>query len=103
VLAGSDVRVILSGHYHHAMSGVFAGRPVVVAPGVANRTDTLVRPGAERAVRGSGAALVELGGDGSLHATFHVAPDPDEGREVFFYDADVVERIAAAAGPPGED
>ncbi|MBB2924380.1 metallophosphoesterase [Cellulomonas cellasea] len=103
VLAGSDVRVILSGHYHHAMSGVFAGRPVVVAPGVANRTDTLVRPGAERAVRGSGAALVELGRDGSLHATFHVAPDPDEGREVFFYAADVVERIAAAAGPPGED
>jgi Icc protein len=103
VLDGSDVRVVLSGHYHHAMSGVFAGRPVVVAPGVANRTDTLVRPGTERAVRGSGAALVELGAAGSLHVTFHVAPDPDEGREVFFYDADVVDRIAAAAGPPAGD
>ncbi|WP_258724877.1 metallophosphoesterase [Cellulomonas sp. NS3] len=99
-LAGSDVRVVLSGHYHHATTGMFAGRPVVVAPGVANRTDTLVAPGAERAVRGSGAALVELGPDGSLHATFHVAPDPQDGAEVFFYDAGVVDRIAAAAGPP---
>jgi 3',5'-cyclic AMP phosphodiesterase CpdA len=101
VIRGSDVRVILSGHYHHAMSGTFAGRPVIVAPAVANRTDTLVRPGAERAVRGSAACHVTIGAD-SLHATVHVAADPRDGDEVFHYGPELVDRIAAAAGPSAD-
>ncbi|OMQ15508.1 hypothetical protein A7K94_0208960 [Modestobacter sp. VKM Ac-2676] len=40
VVAASDVLVVLAGHYHHPMSGIFGGRLVVVAPAIANRTDT---------------------------------------------------------------
>lgn len=96
-LAGSDVRVILSGHYHHAVSGVFAGRPAVVAPGVANRTETLVPWGTEHVVRGSGAASVELGPGDAVTTTVHVVPHPQDGEEVFALDAEAVERFAVAS------
>lgn len=35
VIAGRDVRAILAGHYHHPMSGQFAGVPVWAAPSLA--------------------------------------------------------------------
>ena len=38
-LAGSDVRIILCGHYHHEASGSVAGVPVWVSPAIATRTD----------------------------------------------------------------
>lgn len=60
VLAGSDVRVILSGHYHHEESGSFAGIPVHVAPGVTNVVDPVAPADAERALAMSGASLVEV-------------------------------------------
>src|SRR5699024_2194286 len=41
VLAGSDVRMILSGHYHPPMDGAVAGIPVHVAPGITNVMDPL--------------------------------------------------------------
>jgi len=34
-IAGSDVRLILAGHYHHPMSATFAGVPVSVGPSLA--------------------------------------------------------------------
>ena len=34
-IAGSDVRIILAGHYHHPMSATFAGIPVSVGPSLA--------------------------------------------------------------------
>jgi Icc protein len=72
VLAGSDVRVILSGHYHHEESGGFAGIPVHVAPGVTNVVDPVAPADAERALAMSGASLVEVspagGGTGDAGA-----------------------------------
>jgi Icc protein len=59
-LAGSDVRVILSGHYHHEESGTFAGIPVHVAPGVTNVVDPVAPADAERALALSGASIVEV-------------------------------------------
>lgn len=34
-LAGSDVRLVMAGHYHHAMSGSFSGHPLWVGPSLA--------------------------------------------------------------------
>lgn len=64
VLRGSDVRLILSGHYHHALGdSLILGDqqiPVLVAPGVVNVNDVLAPEGHERALRTSGAQLVTL-------------------------------------------
>ncbi|GAA4981010.1 metallophosphoesterase [Kineococcus glutinatus] len=99
-LAGTDVRAVLGGHYHHPYVADLRGIHVVVAPGVANRTDVLVAPGRERAVRGSGACLLELDAD-TVRTTVLAVPAPGDGEEVLLLDEESVARIAAAAGVPG--
>lgn len=73
-LQGSDVRLILSGHYHHALSDslLIGDRaiPVLVAPGVVNINDVLAAEGHERALRSSGAQFVTVfGSDPTALAT----------------------------------
>ncbi|MFE4949400.1 metallophosphoesterase family protein [Leifsonia sp. NPDC056665] len=99
-----DVRLILVGHYHHALvtSAGVGGIPVVVAPAVANTTDVLWPPPRERAERGAGFALVELSGDGTVRAQFVRAPAAGDGETVYDLDADAIARIAADAGWKGE-
>ena len=100
VLDGSDVRAVLSGHYHHPFAATYpSGLAAFVAPGVANRTDVLVAAGRERAVRGSGALLVELDDDG-VRATVLTVTAPGAGQELFVLDEAAVTRIAAEAGVP---
>jgi 3',5'-cyclic AMP phosphodiesterase CpdA len=41
VVQGSDVRLIVAGHYHHAGSGMLGGVPVWVSPALSYRSDTL--------------------------------------------------------------
>ncbi|GAA4426543.1 metallophosphoesterase [Georgenia halophila] len=96
VVGGTDVRVMLSGHYHHAMTGVVAGVPAVVTPGVANRTETLVRYGTERSVRGSAATLVELGPGSDLTVTPQVVSHPQDGDPVVHLDAYAVDAFVRA-------
>ena len=96
---GTDVRAVLSGHYHHPYVATLDGIVVVVAPGVANRTDVLVAEGLERAVRGSGACLVELGPDG-VRTTVLTVSGPEDGQELFVLPRDVVERIGRDEGVP---
>ena len=38
-LAGSDVRLVICGHYHHVMLGAVGGVPVWVSPAVSDQTD----------------------------------------------------------------
>lgn len=63
-LQGSDVRLILSGHYHHALGDTLLvgdrAIPVLVAPGVVNLNDVLAAEGHERALRASGAQFVTV-------------------------------------------
>ncbi|MEU6197836.1 metallophosphoesterase [Streptomyces sp. NPDC047061] len=85
-IRGSDVRVILTGHYHLQLFGLLESVPVWVTPGVVNRIDLTVAPGGERAVRGASASLVELGGPASpMFHTFH-ARDPRAHETVYEID-----------------
>jgi len=45
VVGGSDVRVVLAGHYHHPMSATFAGVPVAVGPSLAYQQIMNAGPG----------------------------------------------------------
>lgn len=86
VIRGSDVRVVLTGHYHLQLFGFLASVPVWVTPGVVNRIDLTSAPGTERAVRGASASLVELdGADGPMFHTFH-ARDPRAHETVYELD-----------------
>lgn len=97
--ASGDVRLVLAGHYHHAMSSVAEGIPVVVAPGTANSSDPIAAAGTERATVGSGFAVIDLPLEGDPTVMFVAAPSAEDGTEIFDLDAAEVERIAAAAGP----
>ncbi|MFB9377163.1 metallophosphoesterase family protein [Kineococcus gynurae] len=97
-VAGHDVRVILSGHYHAPLTATVDGLAVVVAPGVANRTDVLVERGRERARRGSGAVLVEIDPGGAVRSWVLDVPGPGDGEVVVDLDAETVQAIIAEAG-----
>ena len=99
VCATGDVRLILAGHYHHALVGSAEGIPVVVAPAVANTADPLAAPGTERASVGAGFAYIELVGDAEPRVMFVAATSPDDGAVIYDLDAAAVARIAHAAGP----
>jgi len=86
VLRGSDVQAVLCGHVHAQISGVLAGVPVWVGPGVLTRIDLTAPRGLVRAVRGAAATVVDLGGPHS--PLFHVlhARDPHAGKQVYLVD-----------------
>jgi Icc protein len=105
-IRGSDVRVVLTGHFHLQLFGFLESTPVWVTPGVVNRIDLTTAPGTERAVRGASASLVELGDTGTgagagasgpMFHTFH-ARDPRAHETVYELDEeqtrDLLERLA---------
>jgi 3',5'-cyclic AMP phosphodiesterase CpdA len=113
IVGGSDVRLILAGHYHHGLVATFAGVPVNVTTAIANTIDPLAPAGTERAVMGSGATLVTIGrgvgagggassgtrtGHGDIRFTPLRAFGPADGTEVYHLDRDTVSRISAEAG-----
>jgi Icc protein len=95
VVAGTDVQVILSGHYHAQVAAQLSGIPVWVTPGVASRIDLTAPAGLVRAVRGASATVVELGGPFS--PSFHVihARDDRAGEQVYLADASSWEPVSA--------
>ena len=83
---GSDVRLILCGHFHLQIMGYLESVPVWVTPGVVNRIDLTGPAGTERAVRGASATLVDLDSPhGPLFHTLH-ARDPRAGETVYELD-----------------
>jgi Icc protein len=98
-IAGTDVRVVLCGHFHLQLFGMLAGVPVWVTPGVVTRIDLTATPGTERAVKGASASLVDLGGPHSpVFHTLH-ARDPQVGRTAYEVDAVELGAVIAKLGP----
>lgn len=81
VIAGSDVRLVLSGHTHRASAGTVAGIPVWVSPPTASYVDVLTRD-AFRGHAGGGFTRVDVLDDGEMVATFV----PLTGRDEILYD-----------------
>ncbi|NQX29326.1 metallophosphoesterase [Microbacteriaceae bacterium VKM Ac-2854] len=79
---GSSVRLVLAGHWHHQLVDSTHGIPVVVTPGVANRTDVLAGPEHERSVVASAGSLIELLPRG-IRVTATEVPVPHRGEELF--------------------
>ncbi|THV42469.1 metallophosphoesterase [Glycomyces buryatensis] len=82
-IAGTDVRVILCGHYHLQLAGRLGEAMVWVGPGVVNRRDLACGDETVRYVRGAAATLADLT---DLRApVFHTMPgrDPRAGEILF--------------------
>lgn len=87
VIAGTDTLAVLCGHFHLQLSALWHGIPVWVTPGIVTRIDLSTPPHLERAVKGAGATVVELGGPYSpMFHTIH-ARDPEAGEQVYLVDA----------------
>lgn len=104
VLAGSDVRLVLAGHYHHTLTARIGTIPVHVAPGVTNVVDPLVPGGEEIALPLSGASLLDVDAAGPPRVTTTVVPNagdvPGQAGPVYRLGQDMVAQIVRAAGPP---
>lgn len=100
VLDGSDVRLVLSGHYHHPLVTLERGIPIVVAPGVTNTSDVTTPENVERARIGAGFALVDLPASGAPRMSLVRAPSERDGELVFELDADGIHDIARSFGRP---
>ncbi|MEV0901847.1 metallophosphoesterase [Actinoplanes sp. NPDC049802] len=99
-ISGTDVRLVLCGHFHLQVFGMLAGVPVWVTPGVVTRIDLTATPGTERAVKGASASLIDLGGPHSpVCHTLH-ARDPHAGRTAYEIDAVELGSVIAELGPP---
>jgi DNA repair exonuclease SbcCD nuclease subunit len=97
--ASGDVRLVLSGHYHHSLVTLEQGIPVVVAPGITNTSDAIAPAGRERATVGAGFGVIDLPLTGAPRVSFIAAPGPDDGLELFDLGPAEVASIARAAGP----
>ncbi|MGW3244434.1 metallophosphoesterase family protein [Streptomyces sp. NPDC001070] len=98
-IRGTDVGLILCGHFHLQLSGYLETVPVWVTPGVVGRVDLTAPPGTERAVRGASATLIQLGAHhGPLFHTLH-ARDPRVGETVYELDQDQLRSVIAGLSP----
>ncbi|MCC9193225.1 metallophosphoesterase [Arthrobacter sp. zg-Y916] len=61
VLAGTDVRAVLCGHYHHALSGRLGGVPVWVGPAVSYGQDLFAPPETVQGLDSSWLSVIRLG------------------------------------------
>lgn len=98
IVRGTDVRVILSGHYHLPITEFVSGVPVNVAPGVTNVSRAFADPAEEAAIDGFGGAVVTVEDDRVRVVPFVERLSPDE--LVFHFDAGVVADIIREAGRP---
>ncbi|MCO8275924.1 metallophosphoesterase [Actinoplanes sp. TRM 88003] len=99
-IRGTDVRLILTGHFHLQLFGLLGGVPTWVTPGVVNRFDLTGPAGGERAVRGASATLVDLGGPQSPRLHVLHARDPQAGQVAHEIDAGTMAGLIDRWRPP---
>jgi 3',5'-cyclic-AMP phosphodiesterase len=92
VLAGSDVRVVLSGHTHVSSAGTVAGIPVWVGASTATTWYGLTPAGGENSVRAPSVSRIDLFPDGELLASTVPVGAPLVGG---MSDAQIEARVAA--------
>jgi 3',5'-cyclic AMP phosphodiesterase CpdA len=98
-IRGTDVRLLLCGHFHLQLSGALENVPVWVTPGVVNRVDLTATPGCERTVRGAAATLIDVSGpQAPLFHTLH-ARDPHVGETIHEITAADLTAIITKLGP----
>ncbi|MFD1538450.1 metallophosphoesterase family protein [Nonomuraea guangzhouensis] len=98
-IRGTDVQLILCGHFHLQIFGYLGSAAVWVTPGVVNRIDLTGPARTERAVRGASATLVRLGAPQSpLFHTLH-ARDPRVGETVYELDEHQLDAVIKRLGP----
>ena len=68
VLAGTDVRAILCGHYHHAVSGRLGAVPVWAGPAVSYSQDLFAPPETVQGLDSSWLSVIRLGEKNSFSA-----------------------------------
>lgn len=99
-IRGTDVHLILCGHFHLQILARLEQATVSVTPGVVSRIDLTARPGTERAVHGPSASLVHLGTPyGPVIHTLH-ARDPRMGETVYEADEAEMHEVIERLGPP---
>ncbi|WP_328450054.1 metallophosphoesterase [Streptomyces sp. NBC_00386] len=98
-IRGTDVQLILCGHFHLQILARLEQATVWVTPGVVSRIDLTARPGTERAVHGPSASLVHLGAPhGPLIHTLHVR-DPRIGETIYEADEEEMREVIGRLGP----
>ncbi|MGW5283138.1 metallophosphoesterase family protein [Streptomyces collinus] len=98
-IRGTDVQLILCGHFHLQILARLEQATVWVTPGVVSRIDLTARPGTERAVHGPSASLVHLGTpNGPIIHTLH-ARDPRMGETVYEADEEEMREVIERLGP----
>ncbi|KOV64068.1 metallophosphoesterase family protein [Streptomyces sp. MMG1121] len=98
-IRGTDVQLILCGHFHLQILARLEQATVWVTPGVVSRIDLTARPGTERAVHGPSASLVHLGtAHGPVIHTLH-ARDPRMGETVYEADEEEMREAIERLGP----
>ncbi|WP_405724657.1 metallophosphoesterase [Streptomyces sp. NBC_01537] len=102
-IRGTDVQLVLCGHFHLQILARLEQATVWVTPGVVSRIDLTARPGTERAIHGPSASLVHLGTPyGPLIHTLH-ARDPRMGETVYEADEEEMREVIERLGPPQRD
>lgn len=76
VLAGSDVRLVVSGHYHQAVAGALRGVPVWVAGALADTSDALPPDGTHRGFALASYARLQLTPEAALAVAQPVPTGP---------------------------
>jgi 3',5'-cyclic AMP phosphodiesterase CpdA len=72
VVAGTDVRIVLAGHNHHAMGGILGHVPVWLSPASAYQADPLVPDGRFRGFPGAACSRIDVSPEAVLATAIFV-------------------------------